>query len=182
MNEEDIENNAETHGRVGTVTESFLKTLESRAAVAEAVETHLSATKPEEDDFGPLFGERETSPGKTELRLRFLPDGDKVGMKAVLVICLLYKRVRGFGRVRCSFVDDEVAYLFGHAPNAPGSYITRTHLALTAAMGINSEHGEAAIKQGYAQRVGLASGGFYELTAQGENYALSVARDMIRRA
>jgi hypothetical protein len=183
MNEEDGESHAGPHGRTGSIKERLLKTLESRAAVVEAGETHLATVKPDEDDFGLLFEERATSPEKTELRLRFLPDGDNIGMKAVLVICLLYKRLRRQNRVSCNFVANEVEYLFEHAPNTPRSYIERLGYGTVVDLRNKRSHADTAIAHGYlSPRQNLARGGAYELTAKGENFAMSVARDMVSRA
>jgi hypothetical protein len=99
------------------------------------------------DDFSRIMIEHEKEEGKTDIRLRFLPDGDQPATKALLVLCLLYRRLRS-QKLSVKFANAEVAWLCAHAPNASGTSITRNQIYLHVIMGGTVDYGKEAIENG----------------------------------
>jgi len=121
----------------------------------------------------------DDSNGKSEIRLRFLPDTDDHESDALLVICLVYKHVRGMQKIKVNFVNWHVSNLILKAPNArpftPAA-------AIRAFADQSKDFGKRPISFGYIEGVDLAQGGSYRLTPSGEEHARAIAIDMINRA
>jgi len=120
------------------------------------------------------------SDGSVEFRLGFLPDTKDYETDSV-TICYLYKIIYLRVQISSNFVDNQVKDLVLNAPNTRLNMLQKMS-GLVMLATVNPDIGHNAIDRGYVQRVGLASGGEYQLTPKGEVRARAVVCDMIHQA
>jgi hypothetical protein len=145
-------------------------------AVRAAPQQSVSA--PREPDWSKLFD--LTDEGK-RVQLRFLPDTENRQDDTVLLVVLGYKVMAGRDRAYAGAVNHEVLRALHEAPNSSVPVPMRGILFMRRVLE-HADLGRPHVDAGLLRRVGLAQGGFYELTERGEEDARMMARDLIRRA
>jgi len=128
-----------------------------------------------------LYEEYEAEPGKTELRLRFLPDTDEQILDTALLICFGYKVIRDLAAIRSAFVDSQIDYLRVNAPNSPRQRNPLLGFESVLMSLAKPEYGKVVVGT-FIERIGLLEGGKYRITDFGEERAKNLALDLIRRA
>lgn len=113
--------------------------------------------------------------------MRFLPDTREQQRDAVLLVVLGHKVMAGRDRAFVGAVNHEAQRALHHAPNSRVLPVLRD-AAFMRSLIQRPDLGCELVEAGLLRRVGLAQGGFYELTERGEGDARMLARDLIRRA
>lgn len=157
----------------------------SRAPTAAAPLLAPAAPPPAEPDWGKLYRLQKWGDGKVSVRLRFLPDTRNQQDDAVLLVVFGYKAMAGRDQVYASTVNQETQRALHDAPNRP--LIPLSSLSMTASVFERAkqpipDYGHGPADSGFLRRVHLIRGGYYELTADGEERARTLALDLIRRA
>lgn len=130
-----------------------------------------------EPDWGELY---ELSDEGKHVRLGFLPDTQEQQDDTLLLVVLGYKVMKGQDRVSVFAAHHETQRAIYDAPNSPISPILKPTLLVKRYTEI-PDFGRGPVDNGLLARVGMAQGGFYELTAEGETRARMLAHDMIAR-
>jgi hypothetical protein len=119
--------------------------------------------------------------------LRFLPDNRTYRADTLILIVFGHKVLRGITKVSVGSAHAAVDKTIDNSPGRPfdENPLQRAfgsiRLASLMAGSANRDYGDECIPR-YLERVGLAQGGKYQLTDEGESRARGLVYDLIRRA
>lgn len=117
---------------------------------------------------------------KREVTLRFFPDtGSEKRNDAILLIVFGYKRILKANRVHQNYVHTA---LYDMLRNAPGTPLSPFERLMHVIPNNEYDHGKKLIDDRLLGRDGLAKGGYYFITDEGEDRAHQIAVDSIERA
>ncbi|MBL6080692.1 hypothetical protein JMJ56_21990 [Belnapia sp. T18] len=153
-------------------------TAPAHKAVAAPLAAVPHAATLSEPDWAKLY---ETADEGKRVQLRFLPDTQTRHADALLLVVLGYKVMLGRGRAFSGAVDFEVHRALHHTPNSNILPIFR-QMSFIRNIIEPPATAQQHIDAGFLQRTGLAEGGYYQLTPEGEWQARMIAGDLIRRA
>lgn len=141
-----------------------------------------AARRASEADWGKLYELHKYSDGGTVVRLRFLPDTRDQQDDTILLVVLGYKVMLGHDRVFAPGANYETQRALHDAPNSRISSLVKAASLVQRIAQPIPDYGDGHVDAGLLRRVGLAQGGYYELTPDGEERARMLALDLIRRA